>query len=457
MNIKLTLLVICLSFSSFCYSINNSIVIKKSGNESVSVLDFGAVGDGIADDSDAFQKAILYCINNNQVLYVPKTAKSYNLSKTIRVSLARGNKIKIISNQAIITPKITDIATIYKLTSFKEHVFISIGREFNSIKIFNNSQDNIGTEINISGLIIDGKNEKSIENVTSYDNDIYIGGQFVAEKVSLENCVFKNIFGYGVRIHEVSESKIKKCKFINVGGRGLTPFANKSDLDAFGDAIFHAKMNTNANVLIEDCLFDGKMNNNKRSRSALTFEFSLFPYKVNLRNLDIKGYAKCLHIEEIAATVFQLENVKMSDFNFGIVNTLNNASEVYLNNCVVNVGINDGNDFGDALAFLNYMSSAKIEVKNSLLNFKGRQAAYQSAVGLVKVENSTINGNNTNFFFADGNTVFLHCKFINFGGPGMSFFSNNPANLYQIKSSIFKGNSISTVKATNVGLEIKNN
>jgi hypothetical protein len=454
MNMKL---IVIFSFISFSVFSMNNIVIKKNGNDSVSVLDFGAIGNGTVDDSDAFQKAIIYCIRTKQILYVPKTSKSYNLNKTIRVSLSRGEKIKIISNEAIITPKITDISTAFKLTSFKEHVFISIGREFSSINSIESSEENEGTEIDISGLVLDGLNQEITENVTSYNNDIYIGAQFVAEKVSIQNCVFKNIFGYGVRIHKVSDSKIKKCKFIDVGGRGLTPFANQSDLDAFGDAIFHAKVNANANIVIEDCGFYGKKNNNKRSRSALTFEFSLFPYKVNLKKLDIQGFAKCLHIEETAVTVFELENVKMRDFNFGIVNVLNDATEVYLNNCAVNVGLNDGNDSGDALAFLNYMSSAKIYVNNSLLDFNGKPGAYQSAVGLVKVENSTINGNNTNFFFADGSTVFRHCKFINFGGSGMSFFSNNPKNSYQIKDSTFKGNSISTIKASNVELLIKNN
>ncbi|MBS7231919.1 hypothetical protein KHA90_12885 [Flavobacterium psychroterrae] len=455
MKIKLIILLSFISFSFSSFGINNT-VIKKSGNP-ISVLEFGAIGNGIIDDSEAFQKAIIYSIKNKQTLYVPKTSKSYNLNKSIRVSLSRGEKINIISNGATITPKINDVATAYKLTSFKEHVFISIGREFNSINTLENPEENYDTAIAISGLIFDGINQKSTEVITSYDNDIYIGGQFIAEKVAIENCIFKNILGYGIRIHEVSESKIKQCKFINVGGRGLTPFANKSDLDAFGDAIFHAKINANANIVIEDCSFYGKKSNNRRSRSALTFEFSLFPYKVYLKKLNIEGYAKCLHIEEKATTFFQLENVKMRDFNFGIVNALNDGTEVHLNNCTVNVGLNDGNDSGDALAFLNYNSSAKIYVNNSSLDFNGKPSAYQSAVGLVKVENSTINGNNTNFFFADGNTVFLNCKFVNFGGPGMSFFSNNPKNSYQIKNSTFKGSSISSVKASNVELDIKNN
>lgn len=454
MKFKLQLLLVFFSFSILSYGFNKSIP-EKNDEDSVSLLYFGAVGNGNVDDSNAFQKAIIYCVQNNKVLYIPKTKKNYRLNKTIRIDLIKGQRIKIISNQAILKPNISDTSTAYKLTAFNEHVFISIGRKINSIHQFEKPEDNLETEISITGLIIDGGDQIAPEDILSYNDNIYIGAQFVAQKVSIDNCVFKNIFGYGLRIHEVSESKITQCKFINVGGRGLTPFVNKIDLDAFGDAIYHAKVNANANITIEDCKFFGKKHNNKRSRSALTFEFSSFPYTANLKNITIGGYAKCLHIEEIAKTTFYLDNVTMKDFNFGVANVLNSESLIYLNNCSINVGLSDGNDNGDALAFLNYQSNAKIYVDNSVLDFNGKVNAYQSAVGLVKVENSTINGNNTNFFFADGNTIFTRCKFIDFGGSEMSFFSNDPQKKYQIEQSKFIGNPFSSIKSNNVKLEIK--
>jgi hypothetical protein len=454
MNINFLLAFVFVGLFSFSAE-KHSMKPSKTETNSISVLKFGALGNGIADDSDAFQKAIVYCLKNKKTLYVPKTKKSYNLNKTIRVSLARGKKLKIVSNQAIIMPGTIKNNSAYNLTRFKEHVFLSIGRKINSITIVEKPEENYGTEIAISGLIFDGKNQKSVEQVTSFDNDIYIGAQLIAEKVKLTDCVFRNIYGYGVRIHEVTQSKIERCKFINVGGRGGTAFVDHADFDAFGDAIYHAKVNSNATIDINDCVFIGKKTNNKRSRSALTFEFSLFPYTINLKKLDIGGFAKCMHIEESAATVFKMENVKMKDFNFGIANVLNDKTVMYLDNCILEVGFNDGNDAGDALAFLNYRSAAKIYVNRSTLDFNGRRNAYQSAVGLIKVKNSIINGNNTNFFFADGSTSFSQCRFINFGGPQMSFMSLNPKDLYLIEDSTFKGVPISSIKGHNVKLEIK--
>jgi len=443
-------------FALICNFTFARVVFTNENEHTVSVLDFGAIGNGISDDSDAFEKAIIYCIENNKILYVPKTLKSYNLYKTIRVNLLKGNKIKIISDGAIIMPGNLENNSAYNLTQFKEHIFMSLGRKINSLNESVRDEESYGTSISISGLIFDGANQRAVDNLISYNSDIYIAGQFIAEEVELYNCEFRNIFGYGVRIHEVSKSTIKKCNFLNVGGRGGTLFANKiGDFDAFGDAIYHAKVNTNSNIIIEDCVLIGQKINNRRSRCGITFEYSLSPYKVNLKNLNIEGYAKCLHVEETASTLFQIDDVTMKDFNFGIANVINDKTEMYLNNCTFNVGFTDGNDAGDALAFLNYRSTAKIYVNKSILNFNGRKNAYQSAVGLIKVENSTINGNKTNFFFADGNTVFSSCKFINFGGDQMSFFSNDPQALYQIEKSIFKGISKSLVKGYNVKLIIK--
>lgn len=384
MNIRLFILfgLLCSSILIFSFTSQKDVFFE----DKISVLDFGARGDGMTDDSDAFENAIIYCIKNQKTLYIPKTQQTYNLNKTIRVELLKGEKIKIISNKATITPKITDTRSAYKLTPFKEHVFISIGRKINSIYKPEEPTENIGTQIFISGLVIDGIQQEVTKNVHSFDDDIYIAAQFVSEKVIVENCVFRNINGYGLRIHDVLNSNIKNCKFINVGGRGYTQFANKVDMDGFGDAIYHAKVNSNAKIVIKDCFFEGKITNNKRSRSALTFEYSTFPYDVSISNVNISGYAKCLHIEETAKTIFRLKNVKFEDFNFAIANVLNDSSIIYLQNAIVKVGFNDGNDNGDALAFLNYHSTAKIYVSDSELDFNGREKAYQSAVGLVKVE-----------------------------------------------------------------------
>lgn len=50
-------------------------------NDSISVKDFGAVGDGVTDDLLAFQNAL----SSNQLVYVPPTANGYRLSAGITI------------------------------------------------------------------------------------------------------------------------------------------------------------------------------------------------------------------------------------------------------------------------------------------------------------------------------------------------------------------------------------
>lgn len=64
--------------------------IGKNKSSFINVLDFGAKGDGITDDTDAFKNAIEYCISNNVGLYVPAVGKwnqegGYILSATLNI------------------------------------------------------------------------------------------------------------------------------------------------------------------------------------------------------------------------------------------------------------------------------------------------------------------------------------------------------------------------------------
>lgn len=53
--------------------------------ESVSVLDFGAKGDGVTDDTAAIQAAADYCFANRCELYVPNPSVAYLLTSTIYI------------------------------------------------------------------------------------------------------------------------------------------------------------------------------------------------------------------------------------------------------------------------------------------------------------------------------------------------------------------------------------
>lgn len=54
----------------------------------ISVLDFGATGDCITDDSDAFQAALDYCSNISATLYIPTPLVGYRVTKQLNVGYA---------------------------------------------------------------------------------------------------------------------------------------------------------------------------------------------------------------------------------------------------------------------------------------------------------------------------------------------------------------------------------
>jgi hypothetical protein len=62
--------------------------IQNKLQESVSVKDFGAKGDGTTDDTTAFQNAINYCIANGKALYVPGSSLPYLFNGVLNISYA---------------------------------------------------------------------------------------------------------------------------------------------------------------------------------------------------------------------------------------------------------------------------------------------------------------------------------------------------------------------------------
>ena len=452
LNINLTLAIL-----TFICPVKSASIHEFNEKIKISVFAFGAKGDGFSDDASAFKQAFKYCVDNNLVCEVPQTKVAYNIGSTVQILLKPGQSLKIVSNGAIIKPlKIFQNHSAYNLTLFQEHIFFSIGAVIDNLseEMYERSK---GSNISVSGLVFDGENLKATFAPQSYNTHIFIGLQALGDNVNIQKCVFRNIFGYGIRLHNITYAQLDHNLFKNVGGRGATLFAQKADKDAFGDALYFALIKKGGKIDIKNCELIGMKNNGKRSRSGITFEYSIAPYTVNLKNIKISGYAKSVHIEESSPTLIYFSNVRMDDFNFGIANVLNNKSQLFLKQVKMEIGETDKNDSGDALAFLNYKSTAQIFLENSYLNFKGRYQGYQSAVGLVKVSNSTINGNSTNFFFADGNTTFYNCRFIDFGGSGISFFSHTGIGTYKIMNSQFINCQIIKSLEGRLKLILKNN
>lgn len=73
---------------SFIQNLTGAVLrsVQDKLRESVSVLDFGAKGDGVTDDTAAFISAIAAALNSNKCLYIPNPSVEYLISSSLDIS-----------------------------------------------------------------------------------------------------------------------------------------------------------------------------------------------------------------------------------------------------------------------------------------------------------------------------------------------------------------------------------
>lgn len=87
--------------------------VQDKLRETVSVTDYGAVGDGVTDDTPAFQKALAYCVGARKSLYVPTPPNEYKITATL---YPKG--VKIYGDGEMVSKiRMTAAATLFKGTA----------------------------------------------------------------------------------------------------------------------------------------------------------------------------------------------------------------------------------------------------------------------------------------------------------------------------------------------------
>ena len=183
------------------YSFNRNIQGKV--NESVSVLDFGAKGDGIVDDTIALNRAIdnLVSKGGGQLVFPPGT---YNISNQI------GKKYTGIGSNHVSLEIIGVDATIIATSNIYSYG-LYISGDFTTISIKDMVID--GDNKLTSGLVIDGSGATSIDIL---DHN--------AETIIIDNCKVYNLMGLtqsraevsGIKISNAVNATIHNCKVENL-------------------------------------------------------------------------------------------------------------------------------------------------------------------------------------------------------------------------------------------------
>ena len=169
----------------------------------VNVKDFGAVGDGVADDTAAIQAAINYAggISNNPTsVYIPSTQNGYRVTSTLNITYITSNRIYLYGDGFAVRGT-------YAIGKSSELFFDHAG---------------IGILINqVSGTIIDGISTRRNQPTptsgwtpNAFDFDICVES---SNDVTIRNCLIRNatkgIRGYRIGYGKLNLFNIKMQAF----------------------------------------------------------------------------------------------------------------------------------------------------------------------------------------------------------------------------------------------------
>jgi hypothetical protein len=440
---------LCLVFVLFqgCYP--SAILTQASSNQDrqpsvgqstahINVRDFGAKGDGKTDDSDALTKAMLEALRTHKTVYVPKSTQPYLVQKGIRIPLKRGQQLRISSNGATLqAPRVLRASTsaIWKLTpTYQEFALLSVGPQASQQTFPHNFNNNGQTKVHIEGLRFHGGYQAS-QYQRNPPSVLLSALDVSAAEVLIQNCQFEQIWGYGIRSYGVSHYINRHNTYQQVGGRGIKPA-----VDAFGDAIFIAAVTRNAKIDIAHNKMIGLQSPQKnKSRSGITFEFSVHPYQATIQACQIEGFAKSIHVEEKAKAHIKVIESQLLDANYSIAMVANRDALMEVENTLIRNRGTDGVDAGDGGPVINTDGGGTLRFKSSTFQLDGPRNAYITMVGVERMDQCSIYAYNKNPYFADANIVFHQCEFYDFGGPQKSFFSYMGNNQFRIESSTFHG------------------
>jgi hypothetical protein len=213
--------------------------VQSKLNDSISVVDFGAVGDGVADDYFAFQAAIDYLYPRGGHIYVPKPSVRYRLSQRLVIK----SQIELYGDGGHESPSTWD-GTAYSFPNFYLGTVLYFDAGVAGIILYD------CTDVSVTAFLAGpdsvrykypGARRSVIRNLTLLSADNMVGadsglhGIESRSQVFLDNVSCMGFRGDGIRIlgstdaedpwntpyGNVSLSELKNCRTRQNVGRGL--------------------------------------------------------------------------------------------------------------------------------------------------------------------------------------------------------------------------------------------
>jgi hypothetical protein len=185
----------------------------------VSVLDFGAVGDGVTDDTAAIQSAIDHAIANDQGLIFPRTSGNIYL-----VDEANSSYCLLINGSIDI--EIESSVTIQTTTTIGVAVAVFRLNGASNTKISGYGATILGKRASYSpqsegrhAFYVDGGQEITIQGIKCLDmgsDGVYLGGN--TRYVTVKDVTTDNCRRNGISITAARNILIEHCKLLNTNG-----------------------------------------------------------------------------------------------------------------------------------------------------------------------------------------------------------------------------------------------
>lgn len=220
----------------------NDLVHKFESVGQISVKYFGAMGDGVTDDTNAIKLSVEYATSNNYTLFFP--AGNYIVSEDIALSLP----IKIKGENAVITRATNNLEkySIFKITN-------TLNVHIEGIEFVGDKNTHTGTTGEWGNAIdISNSSNITIKNCAMYEfwgDGITLGGSLgvPSKNVVIEGCEIAGNRRNGISvIGGVAGATIRNCRIFNNGG---TAPSLGIDFETWKEELY------NKNITVEGCYF----------------------------------------------------------------------------------------------------------------------------------------------------------------------------------------------------------
>lgn len=310
---------------------SNGIVALKADIATTFVKSFGAIGDGVTDDTNAIKTALQYAVSNNSKGITFEKSKRYKITSPIIIPMGTVKNFEIDFNYACI----------YMGSKFAYYSgLISL---------------NFDTTQTETSLIVKNGWFDGTGNAPDWTTIPPVGGSGVvhaegARTYIVDNCHFNDWFYTSAIFSLYSDTiKITNCTGVNVGG-----IAPTTTYDAAGDAIYlgytgyYASGNhKEANVLIENCSFKahtlvvpgdpGPINSFHSGRCGVVlceYATNTTAKNITVNNCHFYNYQRCFHIENTRSIHLNVNDSSFSECgNVVLISHDNTWDNISFKNC----------------------------------------------------------------------------------------------------------------------------